>query len=207
MKFGISYNLASLDEALKIAEQTVNFVDEIHLGNLLLLSNGKEAVFQFRQLFPDKKICLDTRLTENYSASIDFFASLQVAQISVLAGISNKMIQQFSFAAHQNNMLVALDLSACSSPEQGVFDAKMLDVDSIIYKNPLQKDSADSSFERWENVQGNTSLPIYISGYLALDSLQRIIEMAPQGIIVSNLVMNAPDAAQIAEKIKKSLTE
>ncbi|MBM3894312.1 hypothetical protein FJ366_01830 [Candidatus Dependentiae bacterium] len=207
MKFCISYNLASLDEALKIAEKTVEFVDEIYLGNLLLLSNGKEAVFKFRELFPDKDISLDTKLTDSYSQNIDFFASLRVKQISILAGISNKMIQQFAYAAHQNNLLVALDLSACTSPEQGVFDAKMLDVDSIIYKNPLVKDAADSPSERWENVQGNTSLPIYVSGNLTFDSLSRIKNMNPAGVIVSNLVLNATDARETVKKIKNELQD
>jgi len=207
VKFCISYNLASLDEALKIAEKTVEFVDEIYLGNLLLLSNGKEAVFKFRELFPDKDISLDTKLTDSYSQNIDFFASLRVKQISILAGISNKMIQQFAYAAHQNNLLVALDLSACTSPEQGVFDAKMLDVDSIIYKNPLVKDAADSPSERWENVQGNTSLPIYVSGNLTFDSLSRIKNMNPAGVIVSNLVLNATDARETVKKIKNELQD
>lgn len=207
MKFNISYNLESLDEALRIAAQTVEFIDAIYLGNLLLLSHGKDAVVRFREAFPDKDIYLDTRLTDNCLANIDFFASLQIKQVSVLAGISNKLIQQFVAAAHQKNISVALDLTACPSPEQGVFDAKMLDIDLIIYRNPLLKDEADSLLERWASVQGNTPLPIYISGNIAFDSIPMIKRMSPAGIIVANLVVNAQDPADAAQKIKTMLEE
>ena len=202
MKLEISYNSVDLEEALRIALQTANYADALHLGNLLLLSNGPVAIQRFKEAFPGKELKLDTKLTEHWSVNVDFFAQLGIRQISVLAGINNKVIQQFSTAAHEQKMLVALDLIACPSPEQGVFDAQALDVDVIIYRNPLLKDDSVSLVERWANVRGNTSLPIFIAGNIALDALPTIKEMGPAGIIIGGLITNAPNPGEMAEKIR-----
>lgn len=207
VKFQISYNMADLEEALRIAQQTAEYADVLQLGSLLLLSNGKQAIARFRELFPDKELWVDTRLTDNWMNSIDYFASCGVKQISVLAGISNKMIQQFTAEAHSRGLTVSLDLIASPSPEQAVYDAQALDVDSIIYRNPMLKEDAVCLSERWASVKGNTSLPIYISGNMALDALDAIKEMSPYGVIVGNLITNASNPIEVAQKIKKQLDE
>lgn len=194
--------MADLDEAIKIALQTAQHADALHLGNLLLLSNGRSAILRFREVFPAKDLVLDTKLSDNWSANVDFFAQCGIKQISVLAGINNKTIQQFAVAAHANNMSVALDLVACPSPEQGVFDAQALDIDSIVYRNPLLKDDAESLLERWANVKGNTQLPIFIGGTISFDALLPIKEMAPHGIIVGGLITNAANPVEMAEKVR-----
>lgn len=202
MKLEISYNVADLEEAIRIAEQTAQYADALHLGNLLLLSNGRSAITRFRETFPDKDLHLDTKLSEHWSANMDFFAYCGIKQISVLAGISNKIIQQFAAAAHEKKVLVALDLVACPAPEQGVFDAEMLDIDSIVYRNPLLKDDSISLVERWASVRGNTKLPIYIAGNISLDAMPAIREMAPEGIIVGSLITHATNPGEMAEKIR-----
>lgn len=196
--------MADLEEALRIAQQTAEYADVLQLGSLLLMSNGKQAIFRFRELFPTKELWVDSRLADNWMNSIDFFATCGVRQVSILAGISNKMIQQFASAAHSNGLTVSLDLIASQSPEQAVFDAQALEVDSIIYRNAMLKDEAICMTERWASVRGNTQLPIYISGNMSLDSLDIIKEMSPQGIIVGNLITNASNPAEIAQKVKKS---
>lgn len=205
MKLEISYNTADLEEAVRIAAQTAEFADTLHLGSLLLLSNGRQALERFREMFPTKDLSLDTKLTELTAASIDFFAAYGVKQVSVLAGISNKTIQQFAVAAHGKDMKIALDLVACSQPEQGVFDAQTLEVDVIIYRNPLLKDDAVSSLDRWASVRGNTSLPIYIGGTIAFDALGAIREMGPEGVIIGGLITNASNPREMAEKIRDAL--
>jgi 3-keto-L-gulonate-6-phosphate decarboxylase len=205
VKLEISYNVADLEEALRIAEQTARYADALHLGNLLLLSNGRFAVTRFREAFPDKDLFLDTKLSENCSANIDFFAQCGVAQISVLAGVSNKIIQQFAVTAHEKQIRVALDLVACPAPEQGVFDAQTLDIDSIIYRNPLLKDDSISLVERWASVRGNTKLPIYIAGNISLDAMPAIKEMAPEGMIVGSLITHAANPGEMAEKIREMI--
>jgi len=199
--------MADLEEALRIAQQTAEYADALQLGSLLLMSNGKQAIFRFKEMFPSKELWVDSRLTDNWMSSIDMFASCGVKQISILAGISNKMIQQFSSAAHSQGLSVSLDLIASQSPEQSVFDAQTLDVDSIIYRNPMLKDDAVSMVERWASVKGNTQLPIYIAGNMALDAIDAIKEMSPYGLIVGNLITNASNPIEIVQKVKKQLDE
>ena len=195
--------MADLEEALRIAQQTAEYADVLQLGSLLLMSNGRQAIFRFREMFPEKELWVDSRLTDNWMSSIDFFATCGVKHISVLAGISNKMIQQFTSAAHSNGLTVSLDLIASPSPEQAVFDAQALEVDSIIYRNAMLKDDAVCMTERWASVRGNTKLPIYIAGNMALDALDIIKEMAPHGLIVGNLITNASNPLEIAQRVKK----
>lgn len=202
VKLEIFYNSADLDEALRIASQTAHYADALHLGNLLLLSNGPRAISRFREAFPGKDLMLDTKFSEHWAVNIDFFAQQGITQVSVLAGINNKVIQQLTTAAHEKKISVALDLIACLAPEQGVFDAQALDVDLIIYRNPLLKDDSVSLGERWASVRGNTSLPIYIAGNIALDALPAIKDMSPEGIIVGGLITNAASPGEMAEKIK-----
>ena len=199
--------MADLNEALSVAQQTAEYADVLQLGNLLLMSNGKEAIFRFREMFPDKELWLDSRLTDNWLSNVDFFSTCGVKQVSILAGISNKMIQQFTSAAHDRKITVALDLMACQAPEQGVFDALSLDVDVIIYRNPLLKDDSVSLVERWASVKGNTTVPIFIAGNIALDALQTIKEMSPDGVVIGNLIANASNPAEMAQKIKSLLLD
>jgi 3-hexulose-6-phosphate synthase len=204
MKLQIAYDFTNLSEAITIAKKTSQFADILEVGTLLIYKEGVKAIEEFKKEFPNKEIFADAKISDRASHAISIFANAGANIISVLAGTANKTILNAAHTAHKHNTKVALDLMDAYSMGQSAMDAEKLGVDCIIFHRSHDVDP-EVTLEQWDTTKGNTSLPIFISGKITKENVERILKLKPNGIVIGSAITKAENPEKEAEYFKSLL--
>ena len=205
MKLQISFDIPNLNEALEIAAKVEKYADILEVGSSLIYKEGVKAVEEFKSKFSKKEIFADIKLVDRVEDVITIYADAGADYISILAGTSNATIQNASKVAHGLKSKIALDLVDAYSMGQSAMDAKALDIDVIIFHGPHETTQLTSLLDEWQNVRGNTNLPIFIAGNINKNNIDKVIPLKPQGIIIGAPITHADDPAKEAEYFKSLL--
>ena len=205
MKLQIAYELTTLSEALAIAKDTANFADIIEVGTLLIYKEGIRAIEAFRKEFPEKEILADAKISDRGETATKIFAESKANYITVLAGTRQQTIQKAATSAHAFKAKLALDLLDAYSKGQSAMDAKQLGVDILIFQRLFDDGAIPSFQEEWDNIIGNTDLPILIGGNINRSNIKKIIDLKPYGIIIGSAIINAENPAEEAQFFKELL--
>jgi|SaaInlLV_10m_DNA_2_1039722.scaffolds.fasta_scaffold00141_30 3-hexulose-6-phosphate synthase len=200
MKLQISYDFTDLSTALEVAKKTAPFANILEIGTPLLYAHGLDAIKEFKKEFPNKKIFADTKLVDRVGEIIPLVSSAGADYISVLAGTSNKVIQKVTSIAHHHNLKTVLDLIDTITPNQSARNAKDLDIDVLFFHPPYDDgDKTVETLDEWENIRGNTTLPIFVSGKINKETIEKVLILKPDGIIIGEAITKASDPAEAAK--------
>ena len=205
MKLQIKYNLPSLTDALKIAEQTEEYADVIEVGSLLIYQHGIKSIEMFKQKFPNKEIYADAKISNKGEDSVKMFANAGAKYISVLAGTYYRIIRDATSTAKKYNVHITLDFINSHSLGKSAMEAKTLGAHSILLHRALAPDEKIDLKNYWEQVRGNTDLPIFIKGKINQAALEDIIPLKPQGVVVGSEIVDASDPRKKADQFKNIL--
>ena len=206
MKLQISFDITDLNKALEIAVLVETFADIFEIGSSLIYKEGVKAVEEFKNKFPKKEIFADVKLVDRVEDIIKIYSDAGTDYISILAGTNNATIQNSSKIAHGLKTKIALDLVDAYSMGQSAMDAKALDIDLIIFHGPHETTQLTSLLEEWQNVRGNTNLPIFVAGNLNKNNIEQVIPLKPHGIIIGNAITEAENPTKEAEYFKKLIS-
>lgn len=198
MTFQISFDTPTLEESLHIAQKVAGYADVLEVGTFLLLQYGIASVESFRKAFPNHIIFADTKIIDFGRDITNSYAQAGVDWISVMGGTRNAIIQNTCSKAHEFNKKVMLDLLDVHSVEQAALEAKNLGVDALVLHQSHEQDTFLFS-EIWNMARGNTDLPLFITGKITRENIDKICALQPAGIIIGKTITSAVDPYQEAE--------
>ena len=199
MKLQIAFDIPDLEKAVALASQVERYADIIELGTLLLYKHGARAVERFREALPKAVILADAKIIDRGKDSVTMFASAGADWVTVMAGTSAEVIHSACTTAHQLGRKVMLDLVDSSSVGQSALEAKNLGVDALLFHQPYDVKDALLMFDKWDMVRGNSPLPIYVAAKINRDTIENVIAIKPDGIVVGRAIVEADDPAAEAE--------
>jgi|SRR5579862_2867104 len=205
MKLHISYNLTDLDKALTLAEQTASYADILGIGSLLIMKEGVNAIKKFREIFPDKELFAELHIIEKGEESVTMMAQAGANYVSVLAGAHLSTIKKAVEAAKQFEVNIALDLLDAQSVGQSALDAKTIGAHMIVLQRYHAEEDATEIENGWRDVKDNTKLPIFITGKIDDETIEQIINLKPQGIMIGTAITKADNPAQKAAYFRSLL--
>lgn len=199
MKFQISFDSLDIEENLHIAEQVAEYADILEIGSLPLFKHGITIVEAFRNKFPNKTIFADTKIVDRGRDVASLFSQAGSDIISVMAGTSREVIHGACSKAHDLGNKVILDLIDAGSPGQEALEAKSLGVDILLFHQSYDEGESLTFLEKWEMVRGNSDLPIFISAKINRETIQQILEIQPDGIVIGKAICDHADPAAEAQ--------
>jgi 3-hexulose-6-phosphate synthase len=191
--------LTDLDKALDIATQVAPFTHIFEVGTLLIYAHGAQAIKRFKLQFPNKPILADTKLVDRGKDAATIFAHAGADWITVMAGTSKNVIYSICTTAHNLNMKVMLDLLDACSIAQSALEAKNLGIDALLFHQPSDDKELFVLADQWEMIKGNTTLPIFISAKIKRETIDDILNIGPDGIIVGKSIIDAEDPQKEAQ--------
>ncbi len=209
MKLQISFDGLDIDQNLHIARQVAQYADIIEIGTLPLFKHGICVVERFREAFPKAVIFADTKIVDRGRDTVSIFAQAGADWVSVMAGTSREVIHGVCSKAHDLGKKVSMDLLDAGTPGQEALEAKSLGVDVLLFHKPHESDPNLSFLEEWEMVRGNTTLPIYASAAVDRNTINHIVAVKPDGIVIGRAITESNDPATEAEffyRILKGIT-
>lgn len=200
MKLQIAFDIQDLGSCLKIAKQVEPYCDRFEICSILLYKYGIEAIKQFRKTFPDKELLVETQIVERGKDITNLCLDAGADWVTVMAGANQQVTHNVCSAAGSKKN-VMLDLSDTNLLGQASMDAKALGVDAILFYKPHERKDAQSiaTLDQWEIVRGNTQLPIYVTAHIDRESVQRLLLLKPDGIVIDRAITEHENPAEEAE--------
>lgn len=209
MKFHISFDSLDIDQNLRIAELVVEYADVFKIGSLPLFKHGTAIVEAFREKFPKQIIFADTKIIDRGRDVASLYSQAGADLISVMAGTTREVIHGACSKAHDLGKKVILDLIDAGSPGQEALEAKSLGVDALLFHQSHEQGESLSFLEKWEMVRGNSDLPIIVSAKINRQTIDTILKIKPDGIVIGRAISQSDDPANEAQffydKIKNKL--
>lgn len=204
MKIQISFDITDLDQALDIAQKVAPFVDSLEIGSLLLYKYGVISIEKFKKEFPEKIIFVDAKIVDRSQQAISLFSHVGADWISVMAGTSKNVIHRACMTAHNAGKKIMLDLLDACSLGQSALEAKSLGVDALLLHTSVEEDDPLTFINSWDMVRGNSHLPIYVSGRITQDVIEKILAIKPDGVIIGKSITESENPADMAAFFRKS---
>lgn len=200
MKLQIAFDALDLDKCLDIAKSVEIYADSFEIRSSLLLKHGVIVIEQFRSTFPNKELFVETQIISHAHDIVPMCIKAGADWVSVMAGTTQEMIHGVSTLASLKKKSVTLDLLDASSIGQAAMDAKRLGVDALLYHNIYDhQDEASFAMEEWDDLRGNTNLPIYITSNIDRDNINFIISLEPDVIVIGKTITQTADPITEAE--------
>lgn len=193
MKLQIAFELTDLDQSLEIAKQVSEQADIFEVGSLLIYKYGIRAIEEFKKTFPDKTILADTKIIDRGREIMKLLEPSGINWVTVMAGINKNLIHSLCSAAHDMNKKVMLDLLDTDFIGQSALEAKSLGADALLFHKVYEESTALTFRDKWEMIQGNSTLPVFISAQISRENVDKIIEFNPDGIVVGKAICEASD--------------
>ncbi|KKP35713.1 MAG: hexulose-6-phosphate synthase [candidate division TM6 bacterium GW2011_GWF2_32_72] len=199
MKFQVSFDLTDLDKALDVAHKIEKYVDIFEIGTIMLFKYGIEAINAFNKAFPEKTLLADTKIIDRGKDITNLITSTAITWITVMAGTNKDVIHSATTTAHNHKSKVMLDLLDTESIGQSAMDAKNQGIDALLFHKSHDANSSLEFLDHWDMVRGNTDLPIFVSATITRETIDQILELKPDGIIIGKSITDADNPAVEAE--------
>lgn len=200
MKLQIALDLLDLQKCLDIAKTVEPYADSFQIGIPLLLKYGVHAIEEFQAAFPSKDIFAETQIMNHEQDIASMYLKAGATWISVMSGTSKEVIHSVASLANEKNKFVMMDLFNANSMGQSAMDAKKLGIDALLYQNMYnQENENDFAIEEWDDLRGNSKLPIYVRANINRDNIDFILSLKPDAIIIGKAITQAKNPAEEAE--------
>lgn len=198
MKLQISFDTHNLEQALEIAGQVADFADILEVGTLLIYAHGIHAIDEFKKKFPRKLIMADSKIVDRGKDAVSVLGQAGADWITVMAGTSKHVIHSACTTATGMNKKIMLDLVDATSIAQSAMEAKNLGAHAILFHQPADEKDA-IMLDKWELIKGNSSVPIFISAKIKRETIDEIMALKPDGIVIGRSITAAENPAQEAK--------
>lgn len=210
MKIQIAFDLLDINKSLEIARSIQKYVDRIEIGSSLLYKYGAASIEQFKNLLPDVELLVETQIIDRGKDLANICFDAGADWVTVMAGTHKQVIHAVCAAASNRNKRVMLDLLDTNLLGQSAMEAKNLGIDALLFHKSYDDKQPLVFADKWDMVKGNTNLPIFIASDFTKDSIEKITQLKPHGIVLGGVITNAEDPLYNAEffynKIKNITT-
>jgi 3-keto-L-gulonate-6-phosphate decarboxylase len=191
MKLQISFDMPDLEKALKIASLVNPYADALEVGTLLIYQHGAKAVERFKEAFPQKTIVADCKIVDRSKEAVSIFAQAGADWITIVAGTGKDVVHTGCTTAHKYNVKVMLDLIDSASIGQSALEAKNLGASGLLFHQPSDEQESLTFLDKWDMVQGNTNLPIFVSSKIRRETVEQVLTIKPSGLVIGKSIVEA----------------
>lgn len=199
MRLQVSFDTHDLEKALTIAEQIKNYVDVFEIGTIMIYKHGVKAVEQFKNAFPQKTIFVDSKIADRGKEAVTQFAAAGANWITVMSGTSKDVIHAACSAAENANVNVMLDLLDACSLGQSAFEAQNLGASALLFHQPHDEQDGLTFLDKWDMVKGNTNLPIFVAAKIKRETIEAVLNVHPDGLVIGRSIVEAENPAAEAQ--------
>ena len=207
MKLQAALDTLTLDECLKLLEETKGSIDIAEVGTPFVIEEGMVPVKEFKKQFPDIEVLADVKIMDagEYEADKCFEAG---ADICTVLGVSHdETIEGVVRSAKKYGKKVMVDMIAVPDLKKRAQEIDQMGVDYICVHTAfdVQKLGQDplDDLKTVNSVIKNAKSAV--AGGVKLETVDAIVEEGAEIIVVGGAICNAKDREAYAKEIKAHL--
>lgn len=199
MNLQVAFDSSDLQKSIEIAKKIKDYVDTFELGPLMLYVHGVHAIEHFKQELPNKTLLVDSKIIEKGKEIAAALCKAGADWVTVMAGTDKNIIHATTSNTHALGKKIMLDLTDAASVGQSCLEAKDLGINAIMFNQPYDDKNPLIFLDKWEMVQGNTNLPIYIAAKPTKKNIENILNLKPAGVVIGKAIVEATDPYEEAK--------
>lgn len=197
----------TLEDSLRIFRQVHPFIDLIELGTPLIYREGVSVAAHFREIAPAMPIVADFKIMDAgeheaiiaFKAGCDFVTVLGVTQDATLMGAVK--------AARDFGKQVIVDMLQVTHLLPRAEQVLEMGCHFLCIHTAHDLQSSSSPLETLRLLRSAMpDAPLAVAGGINLTTLDRIIPLMPQMIIVGGAITQADDPVQVAAALRERIT-
>ena len=196
-----------MSSALDILERVHPFIGIAEVGTPLVFREGMNAVRQIRAAFPKLTLVADLKIMDAGEAEADIAFSVGADRVTVMALASDATITGALTSARRHQKQVMIDMMQVTDPLARAKQLLALGCDLLCLHTAHDLQSAQAS-PYAQLAQLRAALPaagLAIAGGVKLLTLDHILPLEPQVIIVGSAITAAADPRQVAQQFHERI--
>ena len=204
MKLQIALDLATAEEAVKIAEKIHDVIDIVEVGTPMVVKEGMLAVRLLKEKFPHLTVLADTKIVDAGSLECADACMAGADIVTVLALADDETVKSVADTAHRYGRLAMADLiSVGDIPKRGA-ELRRLGVDLICVHTGVDMQKRGKTPMK-DLMELNSAVPAEmtaVAGGVSPETLEGYVAQKPGIIIAGGALYNAPDIRQAVLEMK-----
>lgn len=202
MKIQLALDRITVGEAIRIIEQTREYIDIIEIGTSLIKDYGMSSIRRIREAFPDAVILADIKTVDEaeYEFRAVYEAGADIATVMGAAAVSS--IEICDRVAKKYNKEYMIDLLEVDQERL----AKLTVFGNAIFEIHLPADMQGIGLEKLVKESRNALAgvkKIAVAGGVSKSTLSLLKECGVEIAIVGGSVTKASDKAKAAQELKE----
>lgn len=197
----------NLQDSLAILEAVSNMIDIAEIGTPLIYREGMNAARIFRQKFPTLTLLADLKIMDagEEEAAIAFEAGCDL--VTVMGVTQDSTIRGAVKAARRFGKQIVVDLMQVSDPLTRGRELLALGCDYLCVHTAYDMQSAGHSpLETLETLsQQIEHSRLAVAGGIKLSTIDAIVELQPDILIVGGAITRAPNPAEAALALRERM--
>ena len=196
-----------MSSALDILERVHPFIGIAEVGTPLVFREGMNAVRQIRAAFPKLTLVADLKIMDAGEAEADIAFSVGADRVTVMALASDATITGALTSARRHQKQVMIDMMQVTDPLARAKQLLALGCDLLCLHTAHDLQSAQAS-PYAQLAQLRAVLPaagLAIAGGVKLLTLDHILPLEPQVIIVGSAITAAADPRQVVQQFHERI--
>ena len=196
-----------LNQAVAILEQAHSFIDIAEVGTPLVFREGMAAVHCLRAAYPQLRLVADLKIMDAGEAEANIAFSAGADVVTVMAVASDATIQGAVKSAHEGGKQVMVDMMQVDDSAQRACQLLDLGCDLLCLHTAHDLQAAQGS-PFAQLAQLREALPdvqLAIAGGVKLPTLEQILPLAPQVIIVGSAITGAANPRWAAQQFQERI--
>jgi 3-hexulose-6-phosphate synthase len=193
----------TLAQALAILQATATWIDIIEVGTPLVYREGVRALEVIRQHYPDHVLLADFKIMDagTEEAAIAFAAGAHIVTVMALA--QDVTIAGAVQAAQDQHALVMADLLAVPDPAVRVTELLRLGCRRIcVHTGYDSQQRGHTPLQTLRAIRNALSdAPLAVAGGIQLTTIDELVGLQPEVIIVGGAITRAADPGMAAQKL------
>jgi len=195
-----------LNEGIKLAEKTIDYIDIIELGTPLIKESGiKNTIKKFKKFKKPILADLKTMDTGYLEAEIAFKEGANI--VSICGSADNSTISQAVKAAKKYNGKIIVDMINVKNLKKRFKEIKNLNFNYLLVHTGIdvQKKGGNPlrDLEKISKLIGREKLAV--AGGINLKNIPELMKINPEIIIVGGAITNSKDPKKISKKLKEKI--
>lgn len=205
-KLQIALDVWTLEDAFRILDEVVEYIDIIEAGTPLVSNSGIASLSAIKEKYPGKEFVIDAKITDEFYIAKKAFDT-GADYTTVLGILSDESVSAVLDQGKQAGKGVMVDLMNVGDKLQRAQEVKALGANYVLVHCGLDEQSLGKTpLSELKRIKENLDIKVAVAGGINLNTIDDYINAGADIIIVGNALVKDSDRRNIVKQMRDKLT-
>lgn len=209
MELQLALDLVNIPEAIELVKEVEEHIDIVEIGTPVVINEGLRAVKEVKEAFPSLKVLADLKIMDAAGYEVMKASEAGADIVTILGAAEDMSIKGAVEEAKKQGKKILVDMIAVKNLAERAQQVDELGVDYICVHTGYDLQAVGkNSFEDLQTIKSVVkNAKTAIAGGIKLDTLQEVIKVQPDLVIVGGGITGQEDKKSAAAKMQQMVKQ